>query len=257
MWPTLLLAFLFQSAVPVIFPEGVVNAASNRPGPLAPNTLVSVYGRNLSLYTRALDAHDFPTTLPSTIPGTAVRVTLGGIAAFPLYISPTQINVLIPSRILPGPTDLVVHTEGRMAEPVPVVLEATSPALFQSGPYVIASKLNGSLATPDSPLAPGNVAILYATGLGQLQEIQAEGTLPKTAIRIRDFASFRVEFDGTPIAPEDLIYVGVAPGFAGVYQINLVVPSWVKPNPEIRVGFAGRLSPPGPFLPVQSPSEPH
>jgi uncharacterized protein (TIGR03437 family) len=251
-----LLAFLLQSAAPVIFPDGVVNAASNRPGALAPNTLVSIYGKNLSFYTRALEASDFSGTLPTTVPGTGVRVSVGGIAAFPLYASPTQINVLLPGRILPGATEIVVHTDGRMTEPIPLALEATSPALFQTGPNAIASKLDGSIATPVSPFAPLEIAILYATGLGTLEEVLPEGTLPKSAIRIKEFASFNVEFDGLPIAPEDLLYVGVAPGFAGVYQINLRIPSWVRTDPEIRIGFPGRLSPPGVLLPVQRRVEP-
>ena len=46
----------------------------------------------------------------------------------------------------------------------------------------------------------------------------------------------------------------LAPGFAGLYQINIVIPPWVAANPEIRVAVAGAQSPPDVRIPVDVPA---
>ena len=54
------------------------------------------------------------------------------------------------------------------------------------------------------------------------------------------------------VTAEDAVaYAGIAPGFAGLYQINVIVPKSTNANPEIRIGFGKQLSMPGIHLPVE------
>ena len=50
--------------------------------------------------------------------------------------------------------------------------------------------------------------------------------------------------------PSAIDYAGVAPGFAGLYQINLTLPLSTGSNPEIRLQLDGASSIPGVHLPV-------
>jgi uncharacterized protein (TIGR03437 family) len=40
----------------------------------------------------------------------------------------------------------------------------------------------------------------------------------------------------------NVLYAGVAPGFAGLYQINLLLPENTPANPTVRVGVGATLS---------------
>src|SRR5437763_1147710 len=79
----------------------IVNAASNIPGNLAPNTLATIYGANLSYSTRGISSSDIRAgALPVVLDG--VRVYVGYAPAPLYYVSPTQINFLIPVDPKPG-----------------------------------------------------------------------------------------------------------------------------------------------------------
>jgi len=72
---------------------------------------------------------------------------------------------------------------------------------------------------------------------------------------LADLANFQVLLNGTPVNPQLILYAGDAPGFAGLFQINLELPADSPPNPEIQIGFSSstgsNLSPTQRFLPVQ------
>src|SRR5215472_6971027 len=75
--------------------ESIVNAADNQSGGLAPNTIATMYGTGLAYTTKAItnaDIHDG--MLPTVLPGTGVRVLIGGLPAIIYFVSPGQINFL-------------------------------------------------------------------------------------------------------------------------------------------------------------------
>jgi uncharacterized protein (TIGR03437 family) len=61
-----------------------------------------------------------------------------------------------------------------------------------------------------------------------------------------------VVLGGVPVEPGRIAYVGVMPGYAGLYQINLKLPENVESDPEIRIGLAGQISRTGLRLPVRA-----
>ena len=76
----------------------VVHSATNLPI-LAPNTFATIYGKELAYTTRAMSASDMDGgLLPVALIGTGVRVMVEGLAAPIWYVSPTQINFLIPAE---------------------------------------------------------------------------------------------------------------------------------------------------------------
>ena len=57
---------------------------------------------------------------------------------------------------------------------------------------------------------------------------------------------------GIRLAPSDILYAGLAPGFAGLYQMNIRLPLELGAKPELRIGFGDIMSPPGVWLHVSS-----
>ena len=101
------------STAPSYTLAGIVNSASNLPNSYAPNTIVSLYGTNLADSIRSISPNT--SNLPTTLSG--VTVYMGISAASLFYVSPTQINILIPSNLLPGPVTLSVVRQGVTGPP--------------------------------------------------------------------------------------------------------------------------------------------
>ena len=253
----LLVALLFaaafaQAEAPLYSADSIVNSADNQPGTLAPNTLATIYGQNLAYGTKALSPDDVKSgILPTVFPGTGVHVIVGNILANLIYVSPTQINFLVPANLIPGTVNLTVVVDSWAGPQIPIQLTATSPALFQLDQLAIATRADGALVTPAAPASPGDVIVLYATGLGQTAPPILYSMIPKAAASLTQMASFSVQLDGVPVDPSAIAYAGVAPGFGGLYQINLILPASVGQNPQIVIGFPDSLSPSGVTIPVQ------
>lgn len=232
----------------------IVNAASNFPGPLAPNTIASLYGTQLAWATRALTTEDVRAGfLPYLLPGAGVAVTIGHIYGRLYYVSPTQINLLVPAQLVPGQEyPLQVTRDGSAGPSIKIRLEAAAPGLFvQQTGYTAATRAEGSIVTPEKPVHPGEVVVLYATGLGQTVPMLGDGELPTGAMRIEGRAEFEVIINGMPMADNRILYAGVTPGFAGLYQVNLVLPEDTGDDPQIQLSLHGVVSPQGPWLPMR------
>lgn len=239
---------------PFYTPSSVVNAASFKTGPLAPNMIGTLYGRDLAFTTRALAQQDlYNGTLPTTLLGTGVRLLINRNLAFLYFVSPTQVNFLVPSTLAPGPVEIQLSVDGRYGEAVRTELMEVSPALFMSDPEtILATRVDGTVVTHEKPARSGEVIILYATGLGQTKPRVAAGQIPTAAAWVEKSAEFRVIAEGQPIDTSNVLYVGVAPGFAGLYQINLRLPDNIGRNPELRIGFGSTLSPTEMRLPAEA-----
>ena len=231
----------------------IVNSASNLLGPVAPNTLVTIYGENLAYTTKAISADDIKSGhLPTKLPGTGVQVLLGGIPAGLYYVSPTQINLQIPSNMIPEKLKLRLTLDGVAGPMVNITLTETAPALFQlNSNTVIATKADWSLITEENPGHPGDVIVLFATGLGQTEPNPQYAEIPMSAALIRQFSELRILFNGEVVEGTTVYYAGIAPGFAGLYQVNMRLPDSVPPNPEIRILVGDHISPTGIYLPVE------
>ncbi len=172
--------------------------------------------------------------------------------AFLYFVSPSQVNFLVPSTLTPGPVDIELSLDGRYGEAVRVQLAEFSPALFPLDPEtVLATRADGSVISYDKPARPGEIVILYATGLGATKPRVPAGQIPTGIAWLDKLADFRLTLAGETVDRANLLYAGAAPGFAGLYQINLRLPENVGRNPELRIGFKETMSPADARLPVE------
>src|SRR5580704_7749536 len=185
MAPVLLLtALLFQagSTAPYYIEASIANSAASIPDFYAPNTFITIYGVNLAYVTKAMTADDLSGgMLPTALIGTGVRVLINQISADIYYVSPSQINLLIPTLLIAGPATVQVEVDGLAGPPVTIMLGSTAPSLFQlDANTVLATHLDGSKVTASAPAGGGEVIVLYGTGLGPTVPAAIPNQLPSS-----------------------------------------------------------------------------
>lgn len=246
----LALAVLFGSAAraagpPVYSAQSIVNGANFAPGALAPNSIATIFGADLAWWTEALTEENtragmLPTALAD------VRVYAANYVAPLIYVSPTQINFLIPCDLRPGAVKIAVVRQGVQAPEVEVSLVDAAPQLFVNADgYVVAQHADYSLITPDQPARPGEIIVVYATGLGRTEPNPRPGEIPLYPGLMTQLSALRVSVGGVEVSIDRIQYAGITPGFAGLYQINLRLPEDLGPDPELRAAVAGQTSPTG------------
>lgn len=236
-----------RPAAPSINPGGIVNAATNRAAPenfVSPGAIISIYGTGLASVTREVRADDIDNGfLPETLAG--VAVFFGGVAAPLFYVSPLQINAQVPTVLQPGEWEVRVRVE-RLESRDRVVVRPYSPGLFG-----VARHADGTQVSRTAPARPGEFLLFFGTGFGLTRPPALSGALAPQA---PTWMSSRVEarIGGLSLEGEDIYYWGLAPGFAGLYQFNLRVPSGAASgDAEVRVGVAGEWSQPDVRFPVE------
>ncbi|MGA2740845.1 MAG: TIGR03118 family protein [Bryobacteraceae bacterium] len=231
-------------AAPIVTAADVVNGASFLPA-IAPNTWVTITGGNLSGTTRVWDTDDFVgTALPTDID--SVSVTVNGTYAYVEYVSPTQLNVLLPVSLASGQAQLETYNFGLASGAVTVQVQDVAPAFFlqSDGTHIIATHANGTLVGPTNtttgatPAAPGETIVLYGTGFGVTNPATPAGQLITSDL---------------PLATTPTITVGATAGqvvfagliSAGLFQINVIVPASTPSGDVAVVALVGSTASPG------------
>jgi uncharacterized protein (TIGR03437 family) len=232
------------NAGPSYSAASIVNAATQTAGALAPNTIATLYGTNLAFDTAAVTAANLNAgTLPTSLDGVSVLVY--NMAAPLLFVSPGQINFIVPYGLLAGMVTVVVTRQNVAGPVVTIQLDATSPGLFLwNGNMAIATHLDGSLASSTAPARAGEIIVLYAAGLGSVSPATTSGRLAPSAASMVAKSQMQVLLNSTPCSAASVLYAGLAPGFAGLYQINLTLPTPVPVNPQIQIAVAGAQTSP-------------
>ncbi|HUJ20671.1 MAG TPA: TIGR03118 family protein [Bryobacteraceae bacterium] len=216
-------------AAPTVQASGVENGASFD-STIAANSWVSIFAGGLSGVTRSWETSDFTNVqLPTELSG--VTVTVNGEPAYLSYVSPMQINLLMPTDIAAGPAQIVV-TNGLLSSPaVTVTVESVAPAffLFSGTKYIAATHSdNVSLTGPPNlisgvtttPAQIGETVVLYGTGFGATNPPVPNGQLITTAYPLAVTPTVTIGGVAAHVA-----FAGVtAPG---LYQLNVVVPEGV------------------------------
>jgi len=118
-----------DSRMPSFTAAGLVNAASGQTV-LAPYSICSLYGTGL-LLNGAVTATGH-NEMPYSLAG--VTVLFGTIPAGLFYVSPSQINLLVPNSLTPGSYSITIIRDGLASQPVAVNLQEVAPGLFASPP---------------------------------------------------------------------------------------------------------------------------
>ena len=205
----------------------VVNAASYLPG-VSPGALATVFGTNLTDVSGIVTATTNP--LPLVLANVSVRVN--GIPASMFSVAFAngldQISFQVPweTDTGPGAADVQVFDYGNQMAELQVDSFVEDPGIFafqRFGPlYAVALHPSDySLITPDNPASRGEVVILYTTGLGPVDRFVADGYGAPFNPLAKTIDPYRVVVDRENAA---ILFSGLAPGFVGLYQINLRLP---------------------------------
>ena len=248
--------------LPEISAGGIVGAGLSSPPThvLSTNTIAAIFGNRFAppgADIRA-DASNFVGgKVPTNLGG--VCVTVDGVAARILAVTERQINFIVPELTRTGMLPAQVLTDcGRVTElrsdPQDVEISATSPEFFYSstnaaGRSFIATA-DAQTGQPLGAVRPGQIVSLYGTGFGPTNPATGTGELPTGIARTTEPAL--VTFDGRPLETPNILYAGIAPGLAGVYQLNLQIPLNARNgNLPLTARFGLQSSPAGSFLRIE------
>jgi uncharacterized protein (TIGR03437 family) len=215
----------------------VVSAASGT-APVAPGSIVSIYGSDLAA--SAASATTLP--LPTSLGGASVTVTdsSGAQTALPLfYASPKQINAEIPQSAATGGATLTITTASG-SQKAPVTLAAVAPGLFsanQTGAGVaaaqfVADQSNGTQTTVDIFQCSGGAGSCVAVPL----DVSGGNTalvLYGTGIENRAALSDVTVTIGSHTLPAT--YAGAAPNYAGEDQVDVLLPASLAGSGTVNV----------------------
>jgi uncharacterized protein (TIGR03437 family) len=207
---------------------GAVNVASYASGAaVAPGSLLAIFGTGLASRTERAGA-SWPVFLGGA------KLTLGG-HLLPLYfVSPLQINGQVPWEAAGlGEAMLSIESDGLPGNSIQVKLAPFAPGIFSAdmsgaGQGAILISLEGVPAAPAGspfgghPARRGDYISIYCTGLGPVTNqppTGAPGPLDPLAWTIVQPV---VTIGGVEA---EVSYSGLAPGYVGLYQVNVKLPA--------------------------------
>lgn len=225
---------------PTIVAGGVLNAASFAKGsnglglPVAPGSLVAIFGSNLGSAQADASQAPFDISLGN------VGVKINGIDAPLRDVLPAppypSINAQVPFGALPsGQTSatvpIVVTVNGVPSDPQQVQLVNQAPGIFTIpvgvGNAILVNLKDFSIAAPTPisgftthPIPRGTDAYFYATGLGVMSPPVTDGDGGGSTLHT--VINTPVVLVGGITAKATFVQ---APGYPGVYQVNLTIPS--------------------------------
>jgi len=201
---------------------------------LAPGMIAAVFsmGNAGQFGGQASQASSLP--LPTVLGG--LQVLLSGAPVPLFYAGLNQINFQVPMAApQSGTADLQVleAATGRLLGDTTVSMAPTVPGLFtQTGNGIgTAAALNqdNTVNGPNNQAAQGTVIQLFGTGQGFIAGAPADGTASSGPLPT---AQAPTVIMGTGFVPAaNIQYAGLAPGLAGVWQINVLIPDTVITTP--------------------------
>jgi len=222
-------------------------SAASYTGPLAPNSIISIFGSNLAATSVGASALPLPTSLGG------VSITLadssGAQQLGPLfYVSPQQINAEVPDGLKPGPATLSITTSSGAVVTRFVTLAGVAPGLFAAnasgqGPAAAYLVITHADLTQTSQLVAQFSAgswTLVPLSLGSPTDTAAL-VLYGTGIRGAALSSVSVTVGGHTLSP---FYAGAAPVYVGLDQVNVLLPKSLAGAGQVNltVSMAGTTS---------------
>jgi len=219
--------------------DTVLNSANGRFGVVSPGQVVSIAGTSLG----PIDGVFAPAgAWPATLGG--VRVTVAGTDVPIRYASSFRVDVQMPFNLPTGQVPIQIFYNNNTSAVVNVTTQSTFPGVFavQSGGAGQAKAVNqnGTLNSVVNPADRGSVVTVYAIGLGAVSPAVTAGQVPP---------SNPLSLVSNPVAasiggvPATVLFAGLAPGYPGLYQVNLAVPAGAAAGTqELILSNAGNAS---------------
>jgi uncharacterized protein (TIGR03437 family) len=220
---------------PSVAAGGVLNAASGVVGqPVTVGSLVSIFGSNLASGLTQADSVPLSTSLG----GVTVQFVNGDTTtnAPLLFVVGSQVNAQVPWNLVPPNStqnvSVVVNNNGVASAPAQVAIGPVSPGIFATAApdfRAIAQNVDGTLAQPAGsiagltthPVKIGDAIIIYATGLGPVDNPPADGGIPPAGTLANTLTTPTVLVGGISA---QVLFSGLQPQFVGVNQVNIIIP---------------------------------
>jgi uncharacterized protein (TIGR03437 family) len=215
-------------------PSVVINAASpdidniSQYNQVAAGSYIAIYGAMLA------DGTANPYPFPTQAQGT--EVLLGGIPLLLDYVSPTQINALVPTTSqLPqnAPLPLKIQRDGTVSvQDLQVSVAAVQPAIYtldgKQAAALIANTVDivAPLGSPWGGSRPAQAGVdyleIYCNGLGPVTNPPKDGQQAGSDPLSWTVTMPTVTIGGVQATP---IFWGLSPGSVALYQIDVQVPA--------------------------------
>ena len=201
--------------------------------PVVAGSIAAVFGSNLAI---GQASSVMPTPLPTTLAQSGILI--GGRAA-PLYLAaPGQVTMQIPWE-LAGQTQvsIMATVNGVASNTQTVPLAPFAPGIFSinssgTGQGAILVAPTAQLAAPGTPASRGGYVSIFCTGLGAVTNQPPTGASALAVPLSITLTTPTVTIGGVGAV---VSYSGLAPGLAGLYQVNAIVPSGVSPGSAVSV----------------------
>lgn len=225
----------------------VVNAASFATDVMAPDAMAAAFGSFVTTGGQTFMASSIP--LPTTLGG--VRIAVNGLDCGLIAVSPGQINFVLPANLPDGPNSFVVTNADNSTRTGSINVQRAAPGIFTA-------RSNGLGAA---------AALVTTDGANFLATYNSDGSEREVGAGTKDRPNYLVLFatgvrnaaainpnDGNGVAesvtatiqgvPTTVLYAGRSGNFAGLDQINLVIPPELSGlgSVRIRLNIAGRVS---------------
>ncbi len=195
---------------------GIVNAATSSSSPVAPGSLVSLYGTNLA----GAIGSAASTPLPANLNG--VTVTVNGATVPLVYVSPGQINFQLPFETGAGTSSATVTSGCGPSTPVTFPVADAAPYLFLgSGGDAVVVNQDNTINSESNPAPKGTIVTVYLTGIGPLdKQIDTGAATPPDLYSAR--LPYKALIGGFDTSVK---FLGMTPGFVGLAQANIEIPN--------------------------------
>jgi uncharacterized protein (TIGR03437 family) len=228
-------------------------------------SVMSLFGSNFAPagQTRGITSGDivdrrFPQTLG------CIAVTINGQNAPMIYVQSNQINFQAPALASVGSASVVVianpgaTNEVRSDAVTITTQQAFAPALFTfDGKSVAATSADGTrviartTVVPGASTAkPGDVVVLYGTGMGPTTPDVAPGEITPGAANFS--SAVTITIGGVAVPASDILYAGLSPqSISGLAQFNVRLPQSLPDGDlPVLISIGGSPSSSGTTIPV-------
>lgn len=220
---------------------------------------IEVYGRNFTATSRPWNDKDFAgSQAPSLLDG--IRVTIGTRPGYISYISPGQINVQVPDGLSNGSAPVVVSNGGALSEAFNIAVAQRAPGILAPPSFAtptkqyVAAMFSDRVLVGPQGLIPGvvsrrakagDVIVMYGIGFGATNPVVPAGqitlqssSLPNVVVRIGG-------------VPAQIAFAGLSPGYLGLYQFNIEIPTGVTGDALLTLTVSGQPLPQTLWLALQ------
>jgi len=221
------------SATPVVLafenPASYVNNGGCSPGALA-----TLMGEGF-VTTSPQAAQNAPLTTELN----GVQVSVNGTYAPLSYVSETQITFQCPQAAVGNAVSVVVESSTGTSRAVSSTMQYATPGIFAlggagEGQGAVLVSNTSEIAMPQAsggqPASPGDAISIYASGLGPVSSILAPGQAAPLDNLITLEPPIDVLIGGVKAT---VLFAGLAPDYAGLYQVNARVPANVPTGDAI------------------------